>query len=120
VTILVVDDSRAMRMIVMRSIRQAGYPDHEVVQAEDGQVALDAITAGLQPELVLCDWNMPNLSGMEFLQALRATGSTVPFGFVTSEGTALMRQQARAAGALFLLAKPFTIDGFAAELTRVL
>jgi two-component system chemotaxis response regulator CheY len=119
-SILVVDDSRAMRMIVMRTIRQAGYPDHEIVQAENGQLGFDAITGGLSPELVLSDWNMPEMSGIEFLQALRASGSTVPFGFVTSEGTPIMREQASEAGALFLIAKPFTVEAFAAELSRVL
>jgi two-component system chemotaxis response regulator CheY len=119
-SILVVDDSRAMRMIVMRTIRQAGYPDHEIVQAENGQQALDTITGGLSPELVLSDWNMPELSGIEFLQALRAGGSTAPFGFVTSESTPTMREQATDAGALFLIAKPFTVEAFAAELARVL
>jgi two-component system, chemotaxis family, chemotaxis protein CheY len=93
VKILVADDSRVMRQIVIRTLRQAGYDDHEIVEAEDGRDALDKV-ASEQPDLVLSDWNMPNMTGIECLQALRSSGSTVPFGFVTSEGSAEMRDKA--------------------------
>jgi two-component system chemotaxis response regulator CheY len=117
--VLVVDDSRVMRQIVIRTLRQAGYDDHDVVEAEDGRDALDKV-ASEQPDLVLSDWNMPEMSGIDCLRALRAAGSTVPFGFVTSEGSAEMREQAVSAGALFLIAKPFTADDFAEALADVL
>ena len=65
-----------------------------------------------KPDLVLSDWNMPNMTGIECLQALRSSGSDVPFGFVTSEGSPEMREKAATAGALFLIAKPFTEDTF--------
>jgi two-component system chemotaxis response regulator CheY len=117
--ILVVDDSRVMRQIVIRTLRQAGYDDHEVVEAEDGRDALAKVGAE-QPGLVLSDWNMPEMSGIECLRALRAAGSAVPFGFVTSEGSAEMRQQAAAAGAAFLIAKPFTVEDFQDALAAVL
>ena len=117
--VLVVDDSRVMRQIVIRTLRQAGYDDHDVVEAEDGRDALDKIGSE-QPDLVLSDWNMPEMSGIDCLRALRAAGSTVPFGFVTSEGSAEMREQALSAGALFLIAKPFTDEDFAEALDGVL
>jgi two-component system chemotaxis response regulator CheY len=119
-TILVVDDSKAMRMIVMRTIRQAGFDGHEVVQAENGQAALDVVRGGLSCELILSDWNMPEMNGIDFLRALRAEQREVPFGFITSEGTPVMREQAKEAGADFLIAKPFTVDAFQTELARVL
>jgi len=109
VKILVVDDSKAMRMIVRRSLRQAGFGDCEVVEAEDGKLALDAIRTTL-PDLVLSDWNMPTMTGIELLEELRRQGSHVRFGFVTTEGTPEMRTRAQLAGAQFLLAKPFTVD----------
>jgi two-component system chemotaxis response regulator CheY len=111
VKILVADDSRVMRQIVIRTLRQAGYDDHDIVEAEDGRDALDKVSSEA-PDLVLSDWNMPNMSGIECLQALRSSGSTVPFGFVTSEGSAEMRERAANAGALFLIAKPFNEDTF--------
>ena len=107
--ILVADDSRVMRQIVIRTLRQAGYDDHDIVEAEDGADALFKVTSE-KPDLVLSDWNMPNMTGIECLQALRSSGSAVPFGFVTSEGSAEMRAKAADAGALFLIAKPFTAD----------
>jgi two-component system, chemotaxis family, chemotaxis protein CheY len=55
---------------------------------------------------------MPNMTGIELLEALRASGNTVPFGFVTSEGSPEMRATAEQAGAEFLIAKPFTPEAF--------
>jgi len=105
--ILVVDDSRTMRMIVKRTLRQAGYGKLEVEEAENGAEALEKILVS-QPDMVLCDWNMPVMTGIELLEALRDEGIDVKFGFVTSEGTPEMRAKAQAGGALFLIAKPFT------------
>ena len=101
--ILVADDSRVMRQIVIRTLRQAGYDDHDIVEAEDGADALAKVSSE-KPDLVLSDWNMPNMTGIECLQAMRASGSAVPFGFVTSEGSPEMRDKAAGAGALFLIA----------------
>jgi two-component system chemotaxis response regulator CheY len=117
--ILIVDDSKAMRMIVTRTMRQAGFGDHEFVEACDGAEGL-AKVAEISPDLVLSDWNMPNKTGIELLRALRGTGNAVPFGFVTSEGSEDMRETAKAAGAMFLIAKPFTADHFESELSGML
>jgi two-component system chemotaxis response regulator CheY len=119
VKILVTDDSRVMRQIVIRTLRQAGYDDHEIIQAEDGREALQMVGAE-KPDLVLSDWNMPEMTGIECLEALRASGSQVPFGFVTSEGSPEMREKAANAGALFLIAKPFTEETFREALDGVL
>ncbi len=107
--ILVVDDSRTMRIILQRAIKQAGYRTLEVGEAENGSQALEKLQ-GNQPKLILSDWNMPEMSGLEFLKQLRANGNKVSFGFVTSETSAEMRQVAMQAGANFLLTKPFTPD----------
>lgn len=104
--ILVVDDSKAMRMIVIRTFRQAGMEDHEFIEAENGAEGL-AKVGSEQPDLVISDWNMPEMSGIEFLEAVRAAGHNVTFGFVTSETAADYRERAIAAGAAFVLAKPF-------------
>ncbi len=117
--ILVTDDSRVMRQIVIRTLRQAGYDDHDIIQAEDGREALEMVGSE-KPDLVLSDWNMPEMTGIECLQALRASGSQVPFGFVTSEGSPEMREKAANAGALFLIAKPFTEETFRDALDGVL
>ena len=109
--ILVVDDSKAMRMIVIRTMRQAGFDGHDFQEAENGAEALSLIRAE-GPDLVLSDWNMPEMTGIELKQALNDEGIDVTFGFVTSETTPEMRERAVAAGAAFVLAKPFTVDAF--------
>jgi two-component system chemotaxis response regulator CheY len=109
--ILVADDSKAMRMIVLRTLRQAGIRPSAVCEAEDGADALEKV-ASFNPDVILSDWNMPNMSGIEFLEALRESGNRTPFGFVTSETTATMRERAIAAGAAFMIAKPFSPEQF--------
>ena len=104
-----------MRKIVTRTLRQAGFDDWELTEATDGQDALSIIKRD-EPDLVLSDWNMPNMTGIELLRALRAEGNDTPFGFVTSEGSTDMREAAEAAGALFLIAKPFTPESFRASI----
>jgi two-component system chemotaxis response regulator CheY len=117
--VLIVDDSRVMRQIVARTLRQAGFDDLDVIEAENGRVALELVGAH-RPDLVLSDWNMPEMNGIELLRALRGGGDQIPFGFVTSEGTEPMRETALAAGAMFLIAKPFTAEAFADMLAPVL
>lgn len=109
--ILIADDSKAMRVIVTRTLRQAGYTDHTLEEATNGAEALKMIQAS-PPDLVLSDWNMPEMLGIELLQELKKSGPEVKFIFVTSEGTDEMRQQAADAGALTLITKPFTAETF--------
>ena len=116
--ILVVEDSRAMRMIVVRTLRQAGFGGHEVIEAENGREALELVGTHA-PDLILSDWNMPEMSGIQLLQALRSRGDGTPFCFVTSEGSDEMREQAAAAGAIGLIAKPFTSEAFLDVLSPV-
>lgn len=117
--ILVVDDSPAMRMLVIRTLRQAGFEGNDVDQAEDGAAALEKIRADT-PDLVLADWNMPNMTGIELLEALRAEENDVDFGFITTESKTEMRQRATDAGAKFLISKPFSVESFEKVLATVL
>ena len=116
---LIVDDSRAMRMIVRRTLRQAGFDDLVVEEAENGRDALDKLRDGAYA-LVLCDWNMPEMNGIELLAAVKNEGIRCTFGFVTSESSPEMRARAKEAGAKFLIAKPFTPQSFEYHLGAVL
>lgn len=109
--IRIVDDSKAMRSIVRRHVSQAGFEGADITEAENGQEALDTIRAG-RPDIVLSDWNMPVMTGIELLEALRAEGNDVPLGFVTSESSADFKDRAFDAGAAFMITKPFTADDF--------
>jgi two-component system chemotaxis response regulator CheY len=117
--ILIVDDSKAMRMIVARTLRQSGFGGATIEEAGTGAEALRLITAS-EPDLVLCDWNMPEMNGLELLKTLRSQGSKVKFGFVTSEASAEMKETALAHGAQFLITKPFTPQAFEQTLKPLL
>lgn len=108
--VLIVDDSKAMRMIVMRTLRQAGI-DATTTEAEDGQDGLEKARAE-RFDLILSDWNMPRMLGIDFLRALREENIHTKFGFVTSESNPEMRQMAVDAGASFLISKPFNAESF--------
>lgn len=116
--ILVVDDSRAMRLIIVRQLCQAGFEDAEFLEAGDGVEALRVLEKS-SVDLILCDWNMPEMNGLELLRELRAAGCDVVFGFVTSEGTPDMIKLARESGASFLISKPFTPMNFRETLVAV-
>jgi two-component system chemotaxis response regulator CheY len=116
--ILIVDDSNAMRMIIKRTLRQAGFEGLDIVEAGNGAEALDKIrSAG--PEVVLCDWNMPQMNGLDVLRKVAEEQLPVRFGFITSESTDEMRETARQSGARFFITKPFTPDSFQAQLAPV-
>lgn len=105
--LLIVDDSKAMRMIVRRALRQANIVEHSVEEASNGEEALQKLAAG-EYDLILADWNMPQMNGIDLLKAVRAQGNSIQFGFVTSEGTGDIRTLAMDNGAQFLIVKPFT------------
>jgi CheY-like chemotaxis protein len=109
--VLVVEDSRVMRQIIIRTLRQAGWHDWRIDQADDGAQAL-AMVLEREPDLVLADWNMPSLTGIELLRMLRLRGYCTPFCFVSSQVSEERRALATAAGALGLIGKPFTPDSF--------
>jgi len=118
--ILIVDDSKAMRAIVRRALSSTEpYAGAEVVEACDGAEAL-AMIPQEQPDVVLSDWNMPEMTGIELLEALNAAGTVPPFGFVTSESTPEMHDRAMASGARFLVSKPFTPEALASALNQAL
>jgi len=116
---MIVDDSKAMRMIVRRTLKQAGFGTYDVEEAANGADALTKIRQSA-PLLVLSDWNMPDMSGYELLTKLREEHIQVPFAMITTEGTPEMRAKASQAGALFLIQKPFTPEELARAVGTVL
>jgi len=117
--ILIVDDAKAMRMIVRRTLRQAGIEAERIDEACNGIEALERIGA-CAPDLILCDWNMPGMTGIDLLNELTRLGCKARFGFVTSEGTPQMLTTAHTAGARFVITKPFTPESFRTEISKAL
>lgn len=107
VRFLVVDDSRAMQSIVRRGLLKAGYQNLDIKLAGDGLEALEIIRVW-RPDMVLSDWHMPNMNGMELLDAIKRQMLDVRIGFVTTESSPQRLQEARTAGALFIVNKPFS------------
>jgi two-component system chemotaxis response regulator CheY len=117
--ILLVDDSKTMRMIVQRAIRQAGFRGLVVGEAGNGAQALETLNSE-QPKVILSDWNMPEMSGIDFLVRLRAAGNMVPFGFITSETSTGIKDLAMSSGATFIISKPFTPEDVQTALSPIL
>jgi two-component system chemotaxis response regulator CheY len=117
-TALVVDDSRAIRMILSRTLRELGY---EVRDAGNGVDALTVLNAGPRPDLVMADWNMPVMDGLELLRRIRASAefSSVPVVMVTTEAEVDQMALALAAGATEYIMKPFTAEILAGKLRMV-
>lgn len=107
-TCLVVDDSKVVRMVARKILEELGFEVHE---AEDGQVALDKCMDSM-PDVVLLDWNMPVMSGIEYLRALRVTeeGKRPIVIFCTTENDLSHIQEGIAAGANEYIMKPFDSD----------
>ena len=117
--ILIVDDSRAMRMIITRGIRQAGYSNIQIDEAASAADALDAVEH-IFPDIILSDWNMPGMTGLELLKAVKAKWPLVKFVFITAEGTEEYRRLAVESGAAAILSKPFTTESLKLVLDQVL
>ena len=117
--LLIVDDSKAMRMIVIRTLKAAGFQDVETLEAASGMEAIDVL-ANESPDLILSDWNMPEMKGIDLLKRLRETGNNTRLGFVTSESGAEVLKEATEAGAEFFISKPFTPEKFESTLTPFL
>jgi two-component system chemotaxis response regulator CheY len=110
--VLLVDDSAVMRKIIQRNIKETGLVVDEFVEAGDGNQALDKVNDNGDLDLILLDWNMPNMSGIEFVKTLRSLNLSkrIPVVMVTTEGSDAKVSEAKESGADGYLTKPFTAD----------
>jgi two-component system chemotaxis response regulator CheY len=106
---LVVDDSKAMRMMLGKILKETGF---EVIESGHGQEALNRLNEGEPVDLMLVDWNMPVMNGYELVCAVRANAmlSGIRIMMVTTETSMANVEMALAAGADEYLMKPFTHD----------
>ncbi len=88
INVLLVDDSATMRKIVRRKIKEVGFVVDEFIEAGDGKQALEVVFNN-SVDLILLDWNMPVMNGLEFIQALRSIElpKRIPVIMVTTEGS---------------------------------
>lgn len=117
-TVLVVDDSGTVRQQVTMALKQAGFSTKE---AADGKEGLDTISGG-SVDMVICDVNMPNMNGLEMVEAVKAKpeNKALPIVMLTTEGQPSMIKRAKEAGAAGWIVKPFDANqlvGAAKQLT---
>ncbi len=105
--ILIVDDSATMRRIVLNALKEAGYLD--VIEASDGKDALEKLMTD-KIDFIITDWNMPNMSGLEFTRAVRSETDiqNIPILMVTTRGVKQDIVEALQARVNNYIIKPFT------------
>jgi two-component system, chemotaxis family, chemotaxis protein CheY len=111
IPVLIVDDFSTMRRIVKNCLKQLGFDN--ITEADDGQTAWTKLQTGeVEFKLIISDWNMPNMMGIDLLRAVRADDKykTVPFLMVTAEGQKDNILEAAKAGVTNYVIKPFTAD----------
>ena len=118
-TILLVDDSVTMLMSLKTTLAMHGF---QVETANQGQAALDKLTSGLKPNLILTDINMPIMGGMELIVNVRALPGFrfIPILTLTTESEASKRDEGKRLGATGWLVKPIAGDDLVKVIKKVL
>lgn len=117
--ILVVDDFTTMRKVVRNLLKQAGYEN--ITEAEDGVSALQVLKSQ-KIDFIISDWNMPNMTGIELLKAVRADSEIgkIPFLMVTAEALQDNVIAAVKAGVSNYIVKPFTAEVLNEKITKIM
>jgi two-component system, chemotaxis family, chemotaxis protein CheY len=119
IKVMIVDDFATMRRIVKGILKQLGFS--KIIEAEDGSAALLELKKN-PVGLIVSDWNMPKMSGLDLLKAVRGDASLkhIPFVMVTAEGQKENVIEAVKAGVSNYIMKPFTPETFSEKLEKVL
>lgn len=118
-TVLIVDDFLTMRRIVRKILRDLDFVD--IIEAEDGSAALDVLKR-TRVDLIVSDWNMPRMTGLELLKEVRSTDSIkdTPFLMVTAESQKENIVEAVKARVSNYIVKPFTAAVLEEKLAKIL
>ncbi len=119
IKVLIVDDFATMRRILKNILKQLGFKN--LVEADDGTTAWELLE-GQQIDLIISDWNMPKMTGLELLKKVRAsdTYKTTPFLMVTAEAQKQNVIEAVQAGVSNYVVKPFTAEAISDKLEKIL
>jgi Response regulator containing CheY-like receiver, AAA-type ATPase, and DNA-binding domains len=105
IKVLIVDDSASMRQQLKFTLQKNA--DFDVLEAEDGRDALDKVNANADIKVIISDVNMPEMNGIEFLEAMHEKGLSIPTVMLTTTGEVSLITRAKAAGAKGWMVKPF-------------
>ena len=119
IKILVVDDFATMRKVIRNLLKQSGYEN--IAEAEDGVAAMNVLKS-TKIDFVISDWNMPNMTGIELLRAVRSNNelSAMPFLMVTAESLKENVVEAVKAGVSNYIVKPFTAEVLGEKIEKIL
>jgi two-component system chemotaxis response regulator CheY len=115
--VLLVDDSRTIRNIQKNVLSQLGHTD--IAEAGDGLEALQRLEEGL-PDLVLIDWNMPNMDGITLVRKIRETNKTLPLIMCTTEAQKERVIEAIKAGVNNYVVKPFNVESLSEKIEQTM
>ncbi len=120
-SILIVDDSLPMRAVIKRTLLAAGYGSADVLEASNGRQALK-LMEGAWIDLIMTDYNMPEMNGLEFLKQVKATElfQEIPVVVVSTEGTDVRIKEFMDAGAAGYITKPFTPEAVRDVIVEIL
>lgn len=116
--VLIVDDSKTIRQQVSFTLTKGGF---SVVEAEDGKDGITKLGANPDVAMIISDVNMPNMNGIEMVEAIKNAGQhgAVPIVMLTTEGSSELIERAKAAGAKGWLVKPFKPDQLIAAVQKL-
>lgn len=116
--VMIVDDVKAMRTVLRTILTKLGFT--KIIECEDGQQACSHLE--VKYDLIVCDWNMPNMNGLEFLKHTRKDeiNKEVPFLIVTTEAEMDNLKQAIAAGVNGYIKKPFKPQTLSEKLEQIM
>jgi len=116
--VLIVDDFSTMRKIVRNIIKQIGFKN--IIEADDGKSAVKELKKG-KVDLILCDWNMPEMSGIDLLKTVRSDDELkdIPFVMITAEAQKDNILEAVKEGVSNYIVKPFTAETINEKLTKI-
>lgn len=115
--ILLVDDSRTIRNIQKNTLASMGHTD--ILEAADGLLALEVLSKET-PDLILVDWNMPNMDGITLVKKIRETDKRIPIMMCTTEAEKSRVIEAIKAGVNNYVVKPFTADTLSEKIDQTL
>lgn len=120
IKILIVDDFATMRRILKNILKQLGFKN--LVEADDGTTAWELLTGSQTIDLIISDWNMPKMTGLELLKKVRADSryAKIPFLMVTAEAQKQNVIEAVQAGVSNYVVKPFTAEAISDKLKKIL
>lgn len=116
ITIMIVDDSTTMRKIIKHHLSQLGFS--KIIEVANGAQGLKRIDEE-KIDLILCDWNMPEMNGLQFLYALREKSKEIPVIMLTTVSTQEEILAALKAGAASYITKPFTRDDLKEKIEKI-